>query len=121
LYDSKGDFANAEADYKKAIELRPEYLDANFWLANLYFKKAGALIKAASSKSNDEFDRAKKESDGLFKTAAPYFEKALEINPKKTDEEKNLFKDTLTMLKQLYVRINETEKYNKVKAMLEQN
>jgi tetratricopeptide (TPR) repeat protein len=121
LYDNKGDFANAETDYKKAIELKPDYLDANYWLGNLYFRQAAAIIKAAGTKSNDEFERSKKESEKFFKNAAPYFEKANELNPKKTDDDKTLYKETLTSLKQLYVRIGEMDNYNRVKALLEQS
>ena len=121
LYDSKGDFANAEADYKKAIELKPEYLDANYWLGNLYFGKAAAILKAASSKSNAEFDRDKKEAEGYLKKAATYLETAMDVNPKKTDDEKTIYKSTLSILKQSYARTGEMEKYNKIKALLEQN
>ena len=86
----------------------------------MYFNEAADVIKStASMKSGDDFDKAKKEYEGLFKNAEPYLEKAMDLNPKKSEADKNLLHDTLTSLKQLYARLGETDKYNKVKAMLE--
>jgi tetratricopeptide (TPR) repeat protein len=121
LYENKKDYKSAEADYKKAIELNENYLDANYGIGTMYFNQAAEVIKSTQNmKSNDDFEKAKKEYEGLFKSSEPYLEKAAELNPKKTDENKKMYKDTLNSLKQLYVRIGETEKYNKTKAQLEQ-
>ncbi len=120
LYENKKDFALAESDYKKAIELKPDYLDANYGLGTLYFNQAADVIKATNNmKSNEEFEKGKKEYERLFKSAEPYLEKALELNPKKTDDDKIAYKSTLNSLKQLYARTGETEKYNNAKALLE--
>ena len=120
LNENKKNFANAEADYKKAIELKPDYLDANYGLGTLYFNQAADVIKSTSNmKSNEEFDKAKNEYIKLFKTAEPYLEKAMELNPRKTDDDKNLFTATLNSLKQLYARTEENVKYQKIKYLLE--
>ncbi|HNQ00304.1 MAG TPA: hypothetical protein PKK99_14690, partial [Bacteroidia bacterium] len=74
---------------------------------------------ANSIKTNDEFEKAKKVFDEKFKSAEPFLEKALENNQKKTEDDQSLYKSTLQILKQLYARLNETEKYNKAKAELE--
>lgn len=120
LYDGKKDSEKAAADYKKVLELNPDNLDANYNLGILYFNQGAEKANAANSlKSNEEFEKAKKVFEEKFKTAAPYLEKALEVNTRKTEDNQALYKTTLQILKQLYVRINETEKYNKVKALLE--
>jgi tetratricopeptide (TPR) repeat protein len=128
LYDNRGllyhhqkDFAKAEADYKKALELKPGFMDANYNLGSLYFNQAAELANAANSiKNNDEFDKAKKKYEAKFKEAAPYLEKSLELNPQKTEDDQALYKGTLNSLKQLYARTGEMEKYNKIKALQEQ-
>ncbi len=121
MYDSKKDYVNAEADYKKAIEMKPDYLDANYNLGILYFNQGADLVVAANAiKNMDEFDKAKKKYEQKFKDAEPYLEKALEINPKKSDEDNNLYKGTVNSLKQLYARTREMDKYNKIKALQDQ-
>ncbi len=121
LYENKVDYVKAETDYKKVIELNQNSLDANYALGTMYFNKAADIIKSsANAKSNEEFDKAKKEYEGLFKKAKPYLEAALDLNPKKTEDDNNTYKRTANSLKQLYVRLGETENYNKMKALLEQ-
>ena len=120
LYENKKDYINAEADYKKAIELKPDYLDANYGLGTMYFNQAGEVIKSTQNmKSDEEFAKAKKEYERLFRTAEPFLETALELNPNKTEENKIYYRAALNSLKQLYIRIGEMEKYNKAKAQLE--
>lgn len=120
LYENKKDYINAEADYKKAIELKPEYLDASYGLGTMYFNQAADVIRTTQTmKSDEEFAKAKKEIERLFRLAQPYLETALDMNPNKTEDNKILYRSTLNSLKQLYVRIGETEKYNKVKAQLD--
>lgn len=121
LYENKRDLVNAESDYKKAIELKPDYFDANYGLGIMYFNQAADLANAANGiKNNDEFDKAKKKYELKFKEAEPYLEKAMELNPKKTDEDQKLYRGTVNSLKQLYARTGEMEKYNKMKSLLEQ-
>ena len=95
-------------------------MDANYNLGVIYFNQGAEKANAANSlKSNEEFEKAKKVFEEKFRSAAPYLEKSLELNPKKTEDDQSLYKSTLQILKLLYARTNETEKYNKVKAQLE--
>ncbi|HRH65717.1 MAG TPA: tetratricopeptide repeat protein [Bacteroidia bacterium] len=120
LYEGKKDIDKAIPDYKKAIELNPDLMYANYNLGVIYFNQGAEKANAANSmKSNEEFEKAKKIYEEKFKSAAPYLEKSLELNPKKTEDDQSMYKSTLQVLKQLYARTNETEKYNKVKAELE--
>ncbi|MFN8143181.1 MAG: tetratricopeptide repeat protein [Bacteroidia bacterium] len=120
IYEGKKDYDKAITDYKKAIELNPDLLYANYNLGAIYFNQGAEKANAANSiKTNDEFEKAKKVFDEKFKSAEPFLEKALENNQKKTEDDQSLYKSTLQILKQLYARLNETEKYNKAKAELE--
>jgi tetratricopeptide (TPR) repeat protein len=108
LYKGTNRFADAEKEYLKAIELRPDYEPAVFNLGVLYFtegkeidKKLGALppkdpkIKEYESKSNE-----------YFKKAIEYFE----ISYSATKDEK-----TKKVLKQLAARVGDAEKVEKYK------
>ncbi|MCX6292170.1 MAG: hypothetical protein NT126_10450 [Bacteroidetes bacterium] len=121
LYENQKDDQHAQADFMKAIELKPDYFDANYALGTLLFNQAADMANTANTiKSNDEFDKAKKKYELRFKEAEPYLEKSLELNLRKTDEEKGVYKSNLNSLKQLYVRLGEMEKSNKMKAALQE-
>ncbi|MBP6334081.1 MAG: tetratricopeptide repeat protein [Bacteroidia bacterium] len=120
MYESKKNYEKAAADYKKAIELNSDNLDANYNLGVMYFNEAAVMANAANSlKSNDDFTKAKEAFEKKFKEASPYLEESLRLNPNKTEDEQMMHKATLNSLKQLYVRTGEMEKYEKIKAQLE--
>jgi tetratricopeptide (TPR) repeat protein len=114
VYDKLNRKDEAATSYKKAIELKPDYFDAYYNLGAMYFNEAAEMANKANEMKNiTEYGKAKEKFDAKFKEAQPYLEKAWELNPK--DE------NTMTSLKQLYVRLNENEKYEKVKAALDNN
>ncbi|MFT5858600.1 MAG: tetratricopeptide (TPR) repeat protein [Flavobacteriaceae bacterium] len=102
----------AIVSYKNAIALDPSYFDAKYNLGALYFNQ-GVELNNAANEIDDKigFEKARKEADLKFFEAKSYLEKAREIKP----DDRN----TLSSLKQLYARTGETEKYNEVKAALE--
>ena len=85
LYDFQEDKDNAITNYQKAIELNPEYYEANYNLAVVYYNKGRELISELNNLSLDEY--RKNESDYVerasvhFEESLPYFEKAAEIKP----------------------------------------
>jgi len=98
---------SAEADYKKAIELKPDYFDALYNLGVLYNnhgvmynKMADEIIDNAKNKAANDLATAE------FTKALPILEKALEMNPKD--------RNTMYALKMIYAR---TQQPDKVKAM----
>jgi len=102
---------NAESNYKKAIELKPNYFDALYNLGVLYnnhgvskSKKADTIIDQA------KYSKANADANEEFKRAIPILEKALEVSP--TD------KGTMFALKQLYSRTEQTEKLNAITEKL---
>lgn len=107
-------------DYKKALELKEDYMEVNYNLGNLLFGQAADLSTAANAlKDNNEFAKAKEKIDQKLKEAQPYLERSKELNQKKTDDDKTLYQTTLNLLKQLYARTNQMDKYNEVKAEME--
>ena len=111
----------AEDAYKKGLAINPDNYEMNFNLGALYFNKAAEMANQANKiTSNDAYNKAKEAFDQKFKQAEPYLEKALDKNPKLTEDDISIYDGTLVSLKQLYVRTGETEKYQKIKAMIEQ-
>jgi len=120
LYEKTNNLDKAIPDYKKALELKEDYMEANYNLGNLLFGQAADLATAANSiKDNAEFAKAKEKIDQKLKDAQPYLERAKELNQKKTDDDKTLYTTTLNLLKQLYARTNQMDKYAEVKAEME--
>jgi len=91
--------------YEKAITINPNYFEPFFNLGIMYNNVAAEILLKANNLPNDataEYDKLKLEADSYLTKALPYLEKALEINP--TDM------DTMMALKQLYVRLKQTDK-----------
>ena len=102
----------AEDLYKKGLLINPNSFELNFNLGAYYFNQASEMENRANAmKSTADYDKAKIEFDKKYKACEPFLEKALEVNPTDTG--------TLSSLKLLYARTKETEKYNMVKAKLE--
>lgn len=107
LYDQKEDSDNSIEQYQKALELDPEYYEANYNLAVVYYNKAREIISELNNLSLDEY--RKKESEYVerasvhFKESLPYFEKAAEIRP---DEDIQL----LETLEGVYLQLKMTDK-----------
>ncbi len=110
ILDKLNKKTEASAAYKKAIELKSDYFDAYYNLGAMYFNEAAEMANEANKIPPREFDKykaAEAKFKAKFNEAAPYLEKALELNP--GDD------STIQSLKQLYARTGETEKYNKLK------
>lgn len=109
-------FAKAEENYKKAIEIKPDYFEANFNLGAMYFNLAAEMINKANeidASKVKEYDAAKAKYDVRLKQAQPYLEKAHEIQPK--DDA------TMSSLRQLYAHLNMTDKANDMKKQMDTN
>jgi len=107
LYDRMGRYEEAEKSYKSCIEMDPNFFDANFNLAVLYFNKAVKIYEDASKISdNTEYEKIKTEGDNMLLKSIPYMEKAHEIEP--TD------RASLETLKTVFYRLKMNDKYQKV-------
>ncbi len=111
----------AEEAYRKGLVINPDNFELNYNLGAMYFNQAAEMAnKANNLKSNDEFVKEKERFEAKFKSAAPFLEKSLKQNPKKTEDDLLTYQSTLNSLKQLYVRIGDMDNYNRVKGLLEQ-
>ena len=111
--DKMGENDKAEASYKKAIELSPEYFDANYNLGAMYFNKGVEWNNKANDLPLNEkkkYQEYSKNAEDQFKNALPYLEKAHEINPADVDVAKPLLK--------IYQMTNATDKYKALKEKI---
>jgi tetratricopeptide (TPR) repeat protein len=114
--------ANKENDkaveaYKKALEIDPAYSDAIYNLAVIYINKGNEYITAANklptNKASDaKYNSLKKQFETELGNAMPLLEKARELNPKDVN--------TLTTLREVYIKLNKLDKAAEVKKTLDQ-
>ncbi len=111
VYDNLGDKEKAVKAYEDAIRVDPEYFDAVYNLGAMYFNQAVEMNnKANDIQDNKKYDAARAEAKEVFKKAKPHLEKAHEIDPNDMG--------AMQSLSSLYVLLNETDKYQEMKAKL---
>ncbi|MDD2488035.1 MAG: tetratricopeptide repeat protein [Bacteroidales bacterium] len=105
---------DAIAMYNKSLELKPVQTEANYGLGVLHFNSAVDLKEKADNlpfDATEQYDKLQKESKEKFSLAIPFFEKVLTSKPKDIN--------TLNALKIIYSRLEMTEKYKQVSAVLD--
>lgn len=101
----------AEADYKKAIELKPDYFDALYNLGVLYNNQGVELNKQADKITDQKkYEAANALATAQFANAMPVLERALELNPKD--------RNTMIALRQIYMRMQLTDKLKSINERL---
>jgi tetratricopeptide (TPR) repeat protein len=89
LKEQGGDLEAAMADYKKSVEVDPNFFEGNYYTGALMLEKSRAILAELNSLSDTEWEKRSKEmgtmADDLYKQSVPYFTKALEIKPDNTD------------------------------------
>jgi len=115
IYDQLGEIDKAVNAYKTAIELNPEYFEANYNLGALYVNQAAEILDKANDLPLDavaEYDAEKSKADEMLKTSLPYLEKSLELTPDDVN--------TMVSLKEIYTRLGMTEKLKVIDEKLKQ-
>ncbi len=115
-YKEMGDNENAKASYLKAIEIKEDYFDAYNNLAALYLDRTNALTAEMndlgfSSKEVAKSKKLKSQRNDIFKELIPYMEKAIEI------EQDN--REILTVLKEIYYKLEDMPNFKIVKSKLD--
>lgn len=101
----------AEADYKKAVELKADYFDALYNLGVLYNNHGVAITKLADKiTDNVKYAAENDKATAEFTKAMPILEKALQVNP--TD------RGTMIALKQIYARTQQMDKLKEINEKL---
>jgi hypothetical protein len=109
LYQKTSENDKAEAEYLKALEIKPDYEIANYNLGVMNFNtgnqwndKLGALPPKETAKAKEYEIKANE----YFRKAVANFEKSYEVSPDKA---------TKQQLRKLFLRLGETEKADKYK------
>jgi tetratricopeptide (TPR) repeat protein len=111
LLEAQGKYDDAEAAYKRAIELDPKLFDGYYNIGVLYNNRAATEYeKCKDIKDDGAYEKCKKAADAIIAKALPYFEQAHTINP---DD-----KACISSLKTLYAKMGNTEKFNEMKKLL---
>jgi len=83
IYDNQQEFAKAEMNYKKVIELNPNHFEAHFNLAAIYYNKAVEILSEANKMELEEYQKKGKEIEAKakveFERSLPYLEQAHKI------------------------------------------
>lgn len=102
---------DAETNYKKAIELSPDNVDALYSLGALYFNHGVGISRAADSiKDMAKYNAENKRASEQFEKALPHLEKAHRLSPSD--------RSTMIALKQIYARLNQPEKVKEMNDKL---
>jgi hypothetical protein len=107
-------FGFAVDAYKSALKLNPQYFEPNYNIGALYVNKAASIMDNAGKLPLDaetEYNKLKKEADMFLEMAAPFLEKAVELQP----EDLN----TLVSLKQIYARTNKPDKLKAINEKID--
>src|SRR5690606_27411640 len=114
VYDNLDNKEAAIEAYTNALEIDPDYFDANYNLGALYFNQGVEMNNAANEiKDNKKYEAARAEARKVFEKSLPYLEKAHELD--KADI------GAISSLMQLYALIGQNDKYSEMKALLEAN
>ena len=90
-----GNKADAEKYYLKAIEIKPDYINAYINIAALKLEGEKVMIEemnklGTSTKDTKRYDELKKKREDLFRSTIPFLKKGVELDPKNEDVYKTL-------------------------------
>ncbi len=92
-YTQEKDYVKAEAAYRKAVEIDPNYFDANLNLGYILLNPGITLFNAANklpTNKQKEYDDDMAKAAKLFEIAKPVLLKTVELNPNSIDALTNL-------------------------------
>lgn len=107
-------YTEAEKAYKKAIELKVDYLDAIYMLGALYFVEGNRVEKESEDYMTDmsKFNEYKIKYENLYQLSKERLEKSLELDPKDYN--------TLISLRKLYAKLNMNDKLKEIDDKIKQ-
>ncbi len=89
LKEQAGDTEGALVDYKKSVEVDPNFFEGNYYTGALLLEQATKMLNTLNDLSDAEWEKQSpiisKQADENYKTSIGYFSKALEIKPDNTD------------------------------------
>jgi tetratricopeptide (TPR) repeat protein len=113
LYMKQERYEDATVALAKSIELEPEFFDTQYNMGVCYYNMGVNMFEVANDiLDNEKYNAAVEEAKEVFAKAIPYMEKALELNPEDVA--------SMTSLKELYYRLQMTEKYDEITKKLDE-
>lgn len=104
LKEQAGDFDAALADYKKSVEVDPNFFEGNYYTGALLLEQAQKELNTLNDLSDAEWEKQSpivgKKADANYNESIGFFTKALEIKPDNTD--------IMIILYQVYTRLKKT-------------
>jgi tetratricopeptide (TPR) repeat protein len=104
LKEQSGDMAGAMNDYKKSVQVDPNFFEGNYYTGALMLDQSREISAELNSLSDTEWEKRSEEMgkqvDQLYKDSVPYFTKALELRPDNTD--------IMVVLFQVHTRLKNT-------------
>lgn len=89
LKEQAGDLEGALADYKKSVEVDPNFFEGNYYTGALLLEQATKMLNTLNDLNDAEWEKQSpiigKKADENYRTSVQYFSKALEIKPDNTD------------------------------------
>ena len=115
ISSEQGEADSAIEYYKKAIEFKPDYVDAYLNIVSVILDGEQKIVDemnglGTSSKDNLRYDELKVEREGLYKECIPFLEKLIEVSPTNID--------ALNTLKNIYGVLGENEKFRDISAKI---
>ena len=111
LDESLGNYDDALKDFDEALRCDPTLADAMAGKGRVYYNQAVKLNEAAAMISdNKEYKKALAEMNEVFAKALPFFEEAHKMAPEE--------RQYMQVLKGLYYRFHDDEKYNAINEEL---
>jgi tetratricopeptide (TPR) repeat protein len=111
MYLNQSKYDEAITELTRSIELKPDVFDTQYGLGAAYINKASDMfVKANEIMDVKKYSDAVDEANAVYAKALPHMEKAHELNAE------DIY--TMRSLQELYYRLKQTEKYEKIKAEL---
>ena len=111
----QGNLMEARKAYEKALEINPNYTNAQLNLSTTYVNEGNGLIDEMNSLGNSRkdiarYDVLKAKKDDLFKVGAKVLEDAMKVNPDN--------QGIITQLKNIYGAMGDNENFMRMKKLL---
>jgi len=115
ISSEQGENDSALEYYKKAIEFKPDYVDAYLNLVAVILDGEQSIVDemnnlGTSKKDNIRYDELKGEREDLYKECIPFLEKLIGVSPTNID--------ALNTLKNIYGVLGENEKFKDISAKI---
>jgi len=115
ISSEQGENDSALEYYKKAIEFKPDYVDAYLNLVAVILDGEQSIVDemnnlGTSKKDNIRYDELKVERQDLYKECIPFLEKLIGVSPTNID--------ALNTLKNIYGVLGENEKFKDISAKI---